>query len=94
MKISEVTLDIVKDSVGCSDSDSDTLFSIYQAAALNFIVGYTGLTTEEIDAHEDITIAYLCLIGDMFANRYSTVDNDKLNPTVQQILALYAVNYL
>lgn len=94
MKVSEVTLQNVKDSVGFSGNDSDALFKIYMSAAFSFISGYTGLTAEEIDEHEDIAIAYLCLVGDMFLNRYTTVENDKLNPTVKQILSLYAVNYL
>lgn len=94
MKVSEVTLQIVKDSVGFSGNGSDALFQVYMDAALSFIVGYTGLTAAEIDTHEDLATAYLCLVGDMFLNRYTTVENDKLNPTVKQILSLYAVNYL
>lgn len=94
MKVSEVTLQDVKDSTGYSSNRSDALFNIYMDSALAFIVGYTGLTPEEIDTHEDITTAYMCLVGDMFANRYTTVENDKLNPTVKQILSLYAINYL
>jgi len=94
MKISEIALQTIKDSVGISDEYSDTLIGIYKDSALAFIKGYTGLTAEEIDTHDDLTIAFLCLIGDMFENRSMTVEKDKLNPTVSQILAMYAVNYV
>ena len=70
MKVSEVTLQIVKDSVGFSGNGSDALFQVYMDAALSFITGYTGLTAAEIDTHEDLATAYLCLVGDMFLNRY------------------------
>lgn len=94
MKVSEVNLQTIKDSIGISDNDSNRQLEIYKAAAFSYIQGYTGLAPEEIDKHEDITIAFLCLIGDMYFNREATVQNDKQNPTVKQILAMYAVNYL
>lgn len=94
MKVSGITLDFVKDYCGVSGNDSDLLFEGYMAAAKSFICGYTGLTAEQIDLHEDISIAYLCLINEMHTNRTRTVDRAELNPTVEQILSMYSVNYL
>lgn len=94
MKISDVTLEEIKKSVGYSADDMDDMLELYKTAAEAFVCGYTGLTAAEIDAHEDLTIAVMCLIGDMFENRYATVENDKLNPTVRQLLAMYAVNHV
>lgn len=94
MKVSEVTPQIIRDSLGVTDADSDSLIAVYSASALSYIRGFTDLSSEEIDKHEDLTIAYLCLVGDMFVNRFMTVSSDKLNPTAKQILAMYSKNYL
>ena len=53
MKISELTDDIVREF--CGIDEESKLLPVFRAAALGFITGYTGLTAEEIDEHEDIT---------------------------------------
>lgn len=95
MKMSEITLEDIKQSVGYSSDDMNSLIDgVYLPAARSYIYGYTRLTPEEADAHEDLTTALLCLAGDMFENRYMAVENNTLNPTVEQILTLYAKNHV
>ena len=95
MKISQTTLNDVKDYCGISDNDNDTLIENYaMPAAKSFICGYTGLDAEQIDTHEDLTIAYMVLVNEMYTTRDFTVNKDKLNPTAKTILDMYAVNYL
>lgn len=65
-----------------------------QAAAIAYCVGYTGLTKEELDNHEDITIAVLTLISDMWDNRSMTVDRANINRVVDTILGMYCINLL
>ena len=52
------------------------------------------LFSEELDEHEDITIACLCLINDMYSERDYKVDRTNLNPTVETILSMHSRNYL
>ena len=92
MKISELTDEIVREF--CGIDDESKLLPIFEAAALGFISGYTGLTAEEIDGHEDITQAYLVLINDMSCSRDYTVTRDTVNPAVSAILGMYAKNNL
>jgi hypothetical protein len=94
MKISELTLGYIKDYCGISDTDSDAIIPAMQKAALDYIVGYTGLTAETVDLNETLTIAYLVLVNEMYSTRTMTVANDKENPCVKQILAMYSNNYL
>lgn len=96
MKMSGLTPDIVKDYCGISDSDSDDVIrNILIPAAKKYIIGYTGLTAEQCDEHEDISIACMVLVNDMFTQRDYTINSGRqLNPTVKTILDLYAVNYL
>ena len=96
MKISEVTDERIFSFMRVDDpTDEDTeLLSIIKPAAKSFIIGYTALTAEELDEHEDLTIAYLVLIEDMFDNRALTVNSANLNRTTENILSMYAKNHI
>ncbi|MDE6679070.1 MAG: head-tail connector protein [Ruminococcus sp.] len=95
MKISEITPEIVKDYCGISDDDSNQIITVLMSSAKAYIVGYTGLSAEEIDLHEDLTTAFMVLINDMYTQRDFTLSFQKqVNPVVRTILGLYAVNYL
>lgn len=96
MKISELTSEMVKDYCGISDEDSDDVVGkLLMPAAKAYIIGYTGLTAEQIDEHEDLAIAFCVLVNDMFTQRDYTLSLHKqVAPAVQTILSLYAVNYL
>ena len=59
-----------------------------------YVLGYTGLSLEETDPYEDITLACLVLCCEMYDNRNLTVENEKANPYVKSVLAMHAVNYL
>lgn len=95
MKLSEVTLQEVKNNLGYTANNQDNLIQLYMEAAKAYIVSYTGLTEEQLDEHNDITFAFLALVMDMFLNRSATAEkacND--NKTVKTILGMHAVNYL
>lgn len=96
MKISELTSEMVKDYTGISDDDSDDIVgSLIMPAAKAYIIGYTGLTEEQIDEHEDLAMAFCVLVNDMFTQRDYTLSLHKqVAPTVKNILSMYAVNHL
>ena len=96
MKISEVTDEQIFSFMRVDDpTDEDTEFhSIIKPAAKSFIIGYTALTAEELDEHEDLTIAYLVLVEDMFDNRALTVNSANLNRTVETILSMHSLNHI
>lgn len=95
MKISEVTDRIINDYCGISEEEASDLVEVMKPAALAYIRAYTGLTDEEIETHEDLTIAYLLLINDMYSQRDYTLSWQKqVNPTVDLILRSHAINYL
>lgn len=92
MKVSEITVGFIGEYLRV-DGETVTITAL-KSAAISYIKGYTGLTDEELDDHEDISIAVLVLCSDMYDNRQMTVQNDKENPTVKQILSMYSKNYL
>lgn len=81
----------VKDNLSTEDTD---LIKAMQAAAIQYCVGQTGLTKESLDEHEDITIAVLTLISDMWDNRAMTVERSNVNRVVDTILGMHAINLL
>lgn len=65
-----------------------------KTAAVSYVMSYTGLSLEEIDNHEDISIAVLTLIADMYDNRAMTVDKKEVNRTAEIILSMHSKNLL
>ena len=98
MKVSEIGIsDIchqIRQEEAYLTSDDRAMISILQKAAVEYVKSYTGLSMDEIDQHEDITVAVLVLISDMFDNRQMYVDKNNVNRVVDTILGMYCVNYL
>ena len=92
MRISHVSNGEIKEYCGMTEDCGN--LEIYKASALSFIAGNTGLSEDEIDEHEDLTLAWLALINDMSLNREYAVKRDTLNPCVQTILGMYSKNYV
>ena len=90
MKISEITDQQIKEY--CGMDDDATILPIYKAAAKSFILSHTGITADELDMHDDLTIAYCVLINDMSCNRDYVVGKNILNPTVSTILSMHSRN--
>lgn len=96
MKISELTAETVKEYCGVFDSDSDSLITdVLMPAAKKYIIGYTGLTAEQCDKHDDIALALMVLVNDMLSEREYTLSLQKqVNPAVKTILSMYSLNNL
>lgn len=98
MKVSEIGISEICQQIRQEEayltSNDRALISILQNAAVEYVKSYTGLSMEEIDQHEDITVAVLVLISDMFDNRQMYVDKNNVNRVVDTILGMYCVNYL
>lgn len=96
MKVSEISLETVKDYCGISDDDSDNILAALMPAARSFISNYTGLNAEQIDSLDDMAIAYIVLVNDMFTNREfnsaQARQSTTLNPCVKTILDMHCKN--
>ncbi len=67
---------------------------IRKKAAISFCVGYTGLTEQQLDEYEDITIAVMMLVADLYDNRQLQIEKNTINKTAETILNLHCVNLL
>ncbi len=98
MKVSEITLKDICRQIRTDESylteDDESYLVILQKAAVEYVKSYVGLDESEIDIHEDITIAVLVLISDMYDNRQMYVDKANVNRVVDTILGMYCENLL
>jgi hypothetical protein len=96
MKINEVTNDFIKEYIN-APFEEDRIIEVLKATALHTIVNYTGLKIkDELQTKEDLTIAYLSIICQLYDNRSFTSDTGKtaLNPVAESILNMHSVNLL
>ena len=96
MKISEITEQELIEYAR-EDSDNPEVFKTFNtilSACKSFIRGYTGLTDEQLDAREDLTIVMFVLSVEMYENRTFTIENDKVNVVVKSILDMHSFNLL
>ncbi|NKF05299.1 phage gp6-like head-tail connector protein [Clostridium gasigenes] len=94
MKISEVTIDIMHQFLRIDSTEDDILLQIIKDAAKAYIKAYTGLTDEEIEKKDDLTMAYMVSITEMYENRSITVEKDKVNKIIDSILNMHSINLL
>ena len=98
MKVSELNLSQICDYCRIMEDDlTDTekvTIEAMRTAAINYCISYTALTEAQLDEHEDITIAVLALISDMYDNRLRYVDKGNVNRTVETILNLHCFNLI
>ncbi len=98
MKLSEITVSDVAAYLRLEKDKTCTkpLKAIMEAAK-RYIVGYTGLTTEELDDYDDLWPAFMVLCQDMFDNRTMYPDakgSGSANRVVESILGMHARNLL
>lgn len=86
MKISEITTESVIKYLRINAGE-ETFVDALISASKQYIISYTGQNLEALNAYEDLTIVLYVLCAEMYDNRQLTVQNDKINPIVQQILS-------
>lgn len=95
MKLSDVTTEELRTYCKAEDEE-EVVFDIILDACKAFIRGQTGLTDEEIDKYEDLTIAAMILASDMYDNRTYQQKETKVtaNLAVKAIIDQYQMNIL
>lgn len=100
MKMSELTeLEIMR-YLKLDESDVDAAerqeLEAFKKAATEYVKSYTGLSGEECDRYEDLTVAVLILIADYYDNRsaYLPSNQAQISRAVDNILGLHQVNLL
>ena len=95
-KVSDITASDCAEYIRLTDAtadDTNTLNTLLTVAK-TYVSKHTGRTIQELDALEDVIIAVLILVQDMWDNRTLYVDESNANKVVESILGLHAVNLL
>ena len=77
--------------IDCNDCSEEQIVRAMFAGAIAFVSGQTGLTEEDMDQHEDLTIAVFMLVADMYDTRAYTLEgsNITINPAAAAIINQY-----
>ena len=98
MRVSELDDRYLADYLRLDDPEEAELRDVETAleAAKAYAGSYTGLSEEEMDRHEDITVAVLVLAADMFENRnlYLDYKYKETNRAVECILGMHSMNLI
>ncbi|WP_026694086.1 head-tail connector protein [Peribacillus kribbensis] len=94
MLVSEITIQDLKNYARVDYDEDDLLFSSILEACKLYITSYTGLTLEQIDAKEDLTMAIFVLSNELYENRTFTVLDNKVNVVIKSILDMHSINLL
>lgn len=105
MKVSELTKKEVATYLNLDDPDNLTkedemLVNMALMGAKSYVKSYTGMSSEEIDTHEEFAIATLVLCQDAYDNRAFEKQTGKAikisnaNKVVQSILDMHVKNLL
>ncbi|NFO41107.1 phage gp6-like head-tail connector protein [Clostridium botulinum] len=89
--MNEVTTDLLVNYCNAYDEDKE-LLEIFKDASVDYIKSYTGLTDEEINNKNDLTIALLVLVSGMFDSRSVEADKANINLILDGILGLHSKN--
>lgn len=103
MKVSEISVDNLKDYLRLDDDSFNTELNVYLDSAKEYVKSYIGLPItseneeeETIDRHEDITTAIFVLVSDFFENHLyhqgGVGQEVKTNKLVETILNQYRRN--
>lgn len=93
MKVSEIEAEDVAGYLRLDTYEDKEIVPLIESARA-YIRSYTGLSDEEIDAHEDFYIVILILCQDMYDNRCMYVESSNLNKVIENILGMHCVNLL
>ena len=96
MQVSEITPDELAKYAREDETDTEVLstFTLILSAVKAYIKGYTGLSDEQLDTKEDVSIAVFVLANEMYENRIFTVKDNNVNKVVQSILDMHSINLL
>lgn len=94
MKVSELTLPVIKQYLRIDGNDDDILLNAFLSASIQYCTSYIGCTKEDLEQYEDVTIVILGLLSDSYEVRQFTTSTITLNPIMQGILDLHCSNFL
>lgn len=96
MKANELTPEYIADYLKIDDPEESDFkdIEIFHSAAIGYIKNQTGIDDQKINSSDDLTVAILVLVEDMYDNRRMYVDKQNMNRVVENIIYQYSENLI
>jgi Phage gp6-like head-tail connector protein len=94
MKINQITLLDIKNYLHVYHDEDDILLTSIMSSAISFVRNYTGLSPEQLNISDDLSMVVFIIAAELYDNRVYTVDKNNVNPVIQTILDMHSVNLL
>lgn len=98
MKVSEIQQNDILQHLRIYDENLDpsekNMIELIKSSAINYIKEQTGLSLVQIDEHEDLTIAVLTIISDLWNSRELTINKSNPNKLIENIIYMHSINLL
>ena len=98
MKVSEITIETLKTFLKLNSEEleeaEENELEMFLSGAIAYVKSYTGYTDSELDKYEEITLAVLVIVQDMYDDRSMLVDKDKINLVLKTTLGMHQNNLL
>ena len=97
MKLSEIDVPFVKEYLRQDGDEDNRLIGAILEGAKDYIVKYTGQSLDQLEESEDLTIAVLVLVAELYDNRTISVNeriNLKINSMLESLIGRYSVDLI
>lgn len=94
MKVSEITLEDVKQHLRIDHNEDDVYLITLLGVAKSYVKNYTGLDDIKMNMIDELSSAVLMIICDLYENRATTIEKGTLNKIYDSILSMHSYNLL
>lgn len=94
MKVSEITLETLKQYLRVDGDEDDILLGAYFDGAKEYMCSYLGCTEKDLDKHAPLAVVAMAIVADAYEVRQFTSSTITKNPLIEQMLSMYCDNFL
>lgn len=94
MKVSEITLDTLKQYLRVDGDDDNILLTAYLDSAKEYMCSYLGCSVADLDKYSPLAVVAMAIVADAYEVRQFTSTTITKNPLIEQMLAMYCDNFL
>lgn len=94
MKVSEITLETLKQYLRVDGDEDDILLGAYLDSAKEYMCSYLGCSVADLDKYAPLAVVAMAICADAYEVRQFTSTTITKNPLIEQMLAMYCGNFL
>lgn len=94
MKVSEITLPVLKQYLRVDGDDDNILLTAYLDGAKEYMASYLGCKEIDLDKYAPLAVVAMAIVADAYEVRQFTSSTITKNPLIQEMLAMYCDNFL